>query len=130
MCCCFVDRPLGVLLILSILCLHLSQSDGGSGSVIICGTAATLSSELKPKMNVFMIWICDRVFDSFGIGDKCARQVEEQKFQQEEERCGERGEKEESIPTWPRPSRHYLWRVRGNCNLSPPSIDDVVPDQS
>lgn len=38
------------------------------------------------------------------------------------------GEKE--IPTWPRPSRHYLWRVRGNCNLSPPSIDDVVPDQS
>lgn len=40
------------------------------------------------------------------------------------------GKKEESIPTWPRPSRHYLWRVRGNCNLSPPSIDDVVPDQS
>lgn len=74
--------------------------------------------------------ICERVFDSFGKGDKCARQVEEQKFQQEEERCGERGEKEESIPTWPRPSRHYLWRVRGNCNLSPPSIDDVVPDQS
>lgn len=42
-------------MILSIHCLHLSQSDGGSGSVIICGTAATLSSELKPKMNVFMI---------------------------------------------------------------------------
>lgn len=42
-------------MILSILCLHLSQSDGGSGSVITCGIAATLSSELKPKMNVFMI---------------------------------------------------------------------------
>lgn len=80
-------------MILSIHCLHLSQSDGGSGSVIICGTAATLSSELKPKMNVFMIWICERVFDSFGIGDKCAKKVEEQKFQQEEERCGERGGK-------------------------------------
>lgn len=52
--CCFVDRPLD-LIDISILCLHLSQSDGGSGSVIICGTAATLSSELKPKMNVFMI---------------------------------------------------------------------------
>lgn len=43
------------LIDISIHCLHLSQSDGGSGSVIICGTAATLSSELKPKMNVFMI---------------------------------------------------------------------------
>lgn len=108
---------------MSTLCLHLSQSDGGSGSVIICGTAATLSSELKPKMNVFMIWICDRVFDSFGIGDKCAK-----KWKSVAER--EDKTKEESIPTWPRPSRHYLWRVRGNCNLSPPSIDDVVPDQS
>lgn len=55
MCCCFVDRPLGSYLLISIHYLHLSQSDGGSGSVIICGTAATLSSELKPKMNVFMI---------------------------------------------------------------------------
>lgn len=72
-CCCFVDRPLGRLIDISIHCLHLSQSDGGSGSVITCGIAATLSSELKPKMNVFMIWICDRVFDSFGIGDKCAK---------------------------------------------------------
>lgn len=50
-----IDRWGSSLLILSILCLHLSQSDGGSGSVITCGIAATLSSELKPKMNVFMI---------------------------------------------------------------------------
>lgn len=49
-----IDRW-GSYLLISILCLHLSQSDGGSGSVITCGIAATLSSELKPKMNVFMI---------------------------------------------------------------------------
>lgn len=96
-CCCFVDRPVGVLLLLSIHCLHLSQSDGGSGSVITCGIAATLSSELKPKMNVFMIWICERVFDSFGIGDKCAKKVEEQKFQQKKS-VAEREGKKKSIP--------------------------------
>lgn len=67
--------------------------------------------------------ICERVFDSFEIGDKCAK-----KWKSVAER--EDRKKQESIPTWPRPSRHYLWRVRGNCNLSPPSIDDVVPDQS
>lgn len=50
-----IDRWVVLFIDISILCLHLSQSDGGSGSVIICGTAATLSSELKPKMNVFMI---------------------------------------------------------------------------
>lgn len=79
-------------------------------------------------MNVFMIWICERVFDSFGIGDKCAKKVEEQKFQQKKSVAEREGEKE--FDPRPRPSRHYLWRVRGNCNLSPPSIDDVVPDQS